>query len=109
MRAGAERDAFLGIARDVEIVGVFKAGLVAIGRAEHEEHAILRREIDAAVGPRLRHPPRRHPDRCDPARIFLEHVEPLCLAVAHLRQLIGVGHERPDRAGDGVARLVLAA
>ena len=46
MRAGAEGDALLGIAGDVETVRLGKAGLVAIGRAEHEEHAVFRLEID---------------------------------------------------------------
>src|SRR5882672_6027267 len=75
MRAGAEGDAFLGIAGDVETVGIAKAGLVAIGRAEHEEHPILRFEIDAAERPMFCDAARRHPDRRDPARIFLKHVE----------------------------------
>src|SRR3954454_16803666 len=36
MRAGAEGDALLGVAGDVEAIGLSKAALVAIGGAEHE-------------------------------------------------------------------------
>src|SRR5687768_9169297 len=46
---GAEGDALLGIAGDVEPIRLGKAGLVAIGRAEHEEHAVFRLEVDAAI------------------------------------------------------------
>src|SRR6478672_6922014 len=52
MRPGAEGDALLRIAGDVEAVGLGKAGLVAIGRAEHEEHAVFRFEVDASIAPR---------------------------------------------------------
>ena len=98
MRPGAERDALLGVAGDVEAVRLGKAGLVAVGRAEHEEHAVFRLEVDAAISPRLCDAARRHPDRRDPARIFLEHVDPLCFALAHQRELFGMRQQRPDRA-----------
>src|SRR5437660_948186 len=66
MRTGAEGDALLGIAGDVETVRLGKAGLVAVGRAEHEEHAVLRLEIDAGIAPWLGDAARRHLDRRDP-------------------------------------------
>src|SRR5260370_7283325 len=107
MRAGAEGDAFRCIAGDVETVRIAKASLVAIGRAEHEEHAILRLEIDAAERPMSCDAARRHPDRPDPARIFLEHVEPFRLAFTHHRYLIGMRHQRPDRADAPATPLLL--
>src|SRR3954452_2583025 len=51
MRAGAKGDALLGIAPDIKQLRIFKTGLVAIGRPEHEEHPILRLEIHAAIRP----------------------------------------------------------
>src|SRR2546430_2641774 len=98
MRAGAEREPFRGVAGDVETIAIAKTRFVAIGRAEHEEHAVFRLEIDAAIAPLLRHSPRRHSDRRDPARIFLEHVDPLRLALGYPRKLLGMGQQRPDRA-----------
>ena len=109
MRTGAEGDALLGVAGDVEPVRLGKAGLVAIGRAEHEEHAVFRLEVDAGIAPRLGDAARRHLDRGDPARIFLEHVDPLCFSIAQQRELFGMRQQRPGRTGNGIARLVLPA
>ncbi|HEX4622514.1 MAG TPA: hypothetical protein VH208_13200, partial [Myxococcaceae bacterium] len=89
MRTGAEGDALRRIARDVENIRIGEAGFVAVGRAEHEEHAVFRLEIDTAIGPWLCHAARRHADRRDPARIFLEHVEPFCFSARRQRELLG--------------------
>ena len=53
MRDAPNAMLFDGIARYVEAIGIGEAGLVAISRAEHEEHAIFRLEIDAAERPRF--------------------------------------------------------
>ena len=41
MRTRAERDAFSRIARQIELLCIGEMRLVAIGRAEHQEHAIF--------------------------------------------------------------------
>src|SRR5262249_18129551 len=46
MRAGAEGDALAGIAAHVKSFRIVKVLLVAVGGAEHQEHALLRLERD---------------------------------------------------------------
>ena len=83
--------------------------LVAVGGAEHQEHALLRLERDVTDAPGFGDPPRRHADRRDPARIFLERLQPRDRAALHERELVRMCEQRPHCAGNGVARLVLAA
>src|SRR3954464_3383492 len=109
MRTGAERDALGRITPHVELVGALKMLLVAVGGAEHEEHPLVGLECDVADRPRFRDAPGRHADRRDPAGIFLEGLEPRHLALAHEIELVGMAQQRPYRAGDRLARLVLAA
>src|SRR5206468_11987981 len=45
MRTGAEGNALLGVAGDVETIWLGKTGLVAIGGAEHEEHAVFQLDV----------------------------------------------------------------
>src|SRR3954447_15076197 len=109
MRTGAERDALGRITPHVELVGALKMLLVAVGGTEHEEYAFIGFERDVADGPWLCDASRRHADRGDPAGIFLEGLEPRHLALAHEIELLGMAQQRPHRAGDRLARLVLAA
>ena len=53
-------------------------------------------KFDAVIDQGFGDAPRRHADRRDPARIFLEHLHPRHLARAHERELFGMGKQRPD-------------
>src|SRR5579862_6620948 len=105
VRAGAEGNALAGVPADVELVGPLEMLFVAVGRAEHQEYPLLRLKPDAADRPGLYHAPRRHSDRRDPARIFLESLNPGNVAGLEQRQLIRMGEQRPHRAGNRISRL----
>src|SRR5260370_35093187 len=109
MRACAEGKPLGSVTGYVEPLGILKMLLVAIGGSEHQEHALLGLERDIAYRPLPGDPARRHPDRRDPAGVFLERLQPRHFASERKRELVGMGEQRPHGTSNRIARFVLAA
>src|ERR1700761_7733163 len=63
MWTSAKSDALAGIPANVELFRALKVLLIAVARAEHQKHPLLRFEFDIANGPRLGNAARGHSDR----------------------------------------------
>ena len=84
--------------------------LVAVGRAEHQEHALFRFEFNVGgcfhgFAIRRGDMPIGEIQRAYSSNTCSHQILPL----ADQRKLIGMGQQRPYRPGDRIARLVLAA